>query len=154
MSHVVSIKTEVFDLECFAKACKDLGLNYDPAGKNVRWYGKWMDDYSREDAAYKLGIKPEQYGTSDGGVVSVNGSAYDIGLIKNKETGGFKMYFDFFGHNGKTIQTAIGVNGEKLIQGYATHKVTKSMQALRSQGYVVKAPERVGEKIVIRAVSA
>ena len=134
MSHVVSIKTEVRDLEAVKKACAELGLTFKQGQKTIRWFGKWVNDYNAEDAAYKLGIKPEQYGTCDH-AIEVPGSDYDVGLLRNPETGGYRLYFDFWGSNGAAIQTAIGKNGEKLLQYYAAQKV--AMEA-KMKGYFVQ----------------
>ena len=122
MSHVVSIKTEFTDLAALKAACAELGLTFHEGQKTIRWFGRWVNDYSREDAAYKLGIKPELYGTCDH-AVSVPGCNYDIGFIKNPQTGGYRLYFDFWGE-GKKIQQALGVNGQKLLQYYNAHKTT------------------------------
>lgn len=120
MSHVVSIKTEFKSILALKAACDELGLTFKENQKTIRWFGQWVNDYSREDAAYKLGIKPEQYGTCDH-AVEVPGSGYDIGFLRNPETGGYRLYFDFWGHNGTQIQNAIGKNGEKLLAYYNTH---------------------------------
>jgi hypothetical protein len=141
-SHVVSIKTEFRDLEAVKRACKELGLVFKENQKTIRWYGKFMNDYDGEDAAYKLGIKPEQYGTCDH-AIEVPNSDYDVGLLRNPETKGYKLYFDFWGSHGKAIQEAIGKNGEKLLQYYAAAKV--QMEA-KLKGYLVQR-KPVGDKI-------
>lgn len=132
MSHVVSIKTELKDLEAVQAACKELGLVFHAGQKSIRWYGSWMNDYDGEDAAYKLGIKPEEYGKCDH-AISLPGCGYDIGLLMNKATGGYRLYFDYYGE-GHKIQAALGANGQKLLQYYAANKAT--MEA-RRKGYIV-----------------
>lgn len=122
MSHVVSIKTELKDLAAVQSACAELGLVFKQNQKYIRWYGKWMNDYDAADAAYKLGIKPEQYGTCDH-AIELPGCDYDIGLLRNPVTGGYRLYFDFYGE-GKKIQKALGDNGQKLLQHYAACKAT------------------------------
>jgi hypothetical protein len=134
MSHVVSIKTELRDIEAVKKACAELGLVFKENQKTIRWFGQWVNDYSAEDAAYKLGIKTEQYGTCDH-AIEVPGSDYDVGLLQNPDTGGYRLYFDFFGQHGHRIQEAIGQNGQKLLQYYAAHKV--AMEA-KMKGYFVQ----------------
>jgi len=128
MSHVVAIKTELTDLAAVKAACKELGLVFKEGQKTIRWFGEWMNDYAAADAAYKLGIKPEQYGTADH-AIEVPGSGYDVGLLRNPETGGYKIYFDFFGQDGAKIQKAIGEGGEKLLQRYAVIKTENTAKA-------------------------
>lgn len=139
MSHVVSIKTELTDLAAVQAACAELGLVFHENKNRIRWFGKWMNDYSGADAAYKLGIKPEQYGTADH-VIEVPGCRYDIGLLKNPETGGYKLYFDYFGE-GQKIQAALGNNGQKLLQYYAAHKATIEC---KKKGWLVKRTQENG----------
>ncbi len=142
MSHVVSIKTELRDLKAVKAACAELGLVFKENQKTIRWYGRWVNDYDADDAAYKLGIKTEQYGTCDH-AIEVPGSGYDVGLLRNPATGGYRLYFDFYGHDGRTIQNVIGKNGETFLQYYAAHKV-----ALESKlkGYMVQR-KKVGHNL-------
>jgi hypothetical protein len=133
MSHVVAIKTELKDLEAVKLACEEMGLTFKENQKSIRWFGQWVNDYSAADAAYKLGIDTKDYGKCDH-AISVPGSNYDVGLLHNAETGGYKIYFDFYGTNGKQIQKAIGVGGERLLQLYGVHKATIEAQKC---GYLV-----------------
>jgi hypothetical protein len=134
MSHVVSIQTQVHDLNAVKAACQELGLTFKENQKTIRWYGKWVDDYSRDDAAYKLGIPTDKYGTSDH-AIEVPGSSYDVGLLKDEKTGGYRLYFDFYANNGKVIQEAIGQNGQKFIQYYAAHKIAMESKL---KGYFIQ----------------
>ena len=142
MSHVVSIKTEFRDLKAVQAACAELGMTFKENQKTIRWYGRWVNDYDAEDAAYKLGIEPKLYGTCDH-AIEVPGSDYDVGLLQNPVTKGYKLYFDFYSTHGKAIQAAIGKSGEKLLQYYAVHKL--AMEA-KLKGYMVQR-KPVGEKI-------
>lgn len=148
MSHVVSIKTELRDLAAVKAACAELGLLFKENQKTIRWFGKWVNDYSQEDAAYKLGIKTEQYGTCDH-AIEVPGSGYDIGLLHNPETDGYKLYFDFYGNHGHRIQAAIGKNGEKFLSYYAACKI-EAEAALK--GWYTER-EIVGENIKINVTN-
>src|ERR1039458_8209022 len=134
MSHLVSIKTELRDIEAVKRACKDLGLVFKENQRTIRWYGRFLADYDGEDAAFKLGIDPKDYGTCSH-AIEVPGSNYDIGLIRNPATNGYRIYFDFYGSHGAAIQAEIGHNGEKLLQYYAAAKV--SMEA-KLKGYLVQ----------------
>lgn len=63
MSHVVAIEIEVKDLAALEMAAeRACGL---VAVRTVEfdWWGRWFDDYHGEDAAYRKGFDPEQYGT-------------------------------------------------------------------------------------------
>lgn len=133
MSHVVSIKTELKDIAAVKAACAELGLTFRENQKTIRWFGKWVNDYDAEDAAYKLGITTDQYGKCDH-AIEVPGCNYDIGLIHNPATNGYKLYFDFYGE-GRKIQHALGDNGQKLLQYYAVHKTT--IEA-RRKGWIVQ----------------
>jgi len=133
MSHVVSIKTELRDLDAVKAACQELGLTFRENHKTISWYGEWVNDYDAEDAAYKLGITPDQYGKCDH-AIEVPGSLYTVGLLRNPATGGYRIYFDFYGKEGRRIQEVLGKNGQKLLQYYAAHKA--AMEA-RRKGYIV-----------------
>lgn len=119
MSHVVAIKTEVFSLEAVKRACKVLGLTFHENQKTIRWFGRWVNDYDAADAAYRLGIQPEDYGKSDH-AISVPGSDYDVALLKNPATGGYKIYFDFWGGHGHRLMEVMGgQSGDRFVQEYA-----------------------------------
>lgn len=149
MSHVVSIKTELLDLAAVKAACLELGLQFKENQQTIRWYGKWMNDYDGENAAYKLGIKTSDYGTC-AHAISVPGSSYDIGLLKNPETGGYKLYFDYFGHNGRQIQEVIGQSGQKFLQIYSAHKLTA---ASKKMGWMVNRQHQTNGDIKLEVIS-
>lgn len=117
MSHVVAGKQEVKDLDCFEQACKNLGLTFVRNQKTFEWFGQWMNDYAAKDAAYNLGIDPNQYGKCEH-AVKVPGSSYEIGLIRNNE-GRLLPVFDFWGSNGRAIQDRVGQTANLLMQEYA-----------------------------------
>lgn len=125
MSHVVSIKTELRDLAAVRAACAELGLTFKEGQKTIRCIGAWRGNDS--------GIAKELLGTSDH-AIEVPGSNYDIGLLLNPQTGGYRMYFDDWGHNGKAIQAALGKNGETLLKYYASNK---TMIEAKKKGWLV-----------------
>lgn len=139
MSHVVSFAIEITDIDAAKKACAELGLVFKEGQKSYKWYGRWVNDYDAADAAYKFGIDPKDYGKCDH-AIQVPGSNYEIGLIRNPATGGYKVIFDFYGQNGKIIQAAIGQNGEKLIQYYG---LNKAQSALAEKG--LKTQRQTGQ---------
>jgi hypothetical protein len=61
LSHVVAINLEIKDtaaLDRAAEACGMVAVQTD----EFAWWGRWQQDYSGEDAAYRRGISPEEYG--------------------------------------------------------------------------------------------
>lgn len=145
MSHVVAIQTEFKDLPAIQAACKELGLTFKHGQKTFRWFGRWMNDYDAKNAAYNLGIKPEDYGKCEH-AIEVPGSGYDIGLVKNAATGAYKAVFDFYG-TGRVIQDKVGAGCEKLVQRYALCK----MEAMAKQkGHVTQREQGKDGKIVLR----
>jgi hypothetical protein len=129
MSHVATVNLEVTDIKALQLACKELGLEFVEGAKTFAWFGRWVDDYSAKDAAYKNGIKPEEYGTCDH-KIKVKGCTYEIG-VKHVGDGKYVCYYDFFGP-GKAIRNMLGQNLGKLKQFYGVNKV--EMQA-KSKGY-------------------
>lgn len=85
--------------------------------KKYAWFGKWVGDYSKEDAAYKLGIDPEDYGKCEH-AIRVEGSSYEIGVMKRKDGNGYSLVWDFFA-TGRNINKVIGDGAEKLMTEYS-----------------------------------
>lgn len=114
MSHVVSSETEIPDsqLDTLIEACKALGLEFIKGQTSYKWYGKWVNDYSADDAAYKNGIKPEDYGKCVH-AIRLPGCEYEIGVYRHPETGNLRLIYDFFGC-GRKLQAVVGKNSEIL----------------------------------------
>ncbi len=123
MSHLVAIKTEVKDLEAVALAAVELGGELVTTVKRGRWYGQWVNDYAASDAAYRQGIPTDQYGRCDA-VIRFPGIDYDVMLMKNPETGGYKVYWDFYGPGAQIEAKVGGRNAERLLQLYGVNKAT------------------------------
>jgi hypothetical protein len=119
MSHVAAIKTEITDLEALKRACGELGLTFMEGQTNYAWYGHWVGDYHGEDAAYKQGIDPSQYGKC-AHAIKVPGSGYEIGVVK-LPNGNYTLIYDFFGP-GRKIMESLGKGCEKLVQHYGLNK--------------------------------
>ena len=133
MSHVSYIDLQVSDLNALAKAAEACGLKLVRDQTSIRWYGSWQRDYHDDDAAYKHGIAPDQYGKCAHAIVIPGlekGDAYDIGILDNGD-GTYKIYYDHWGPGGKLIEL-IGRNGEKLKQHYVK-EVT--CQVLKKKGF-------------------
>jgi hypothetical protein len=113
MSHVVSIETELRDLEAVKSACKRLGFAFKENQTTFRWYGRWVDDYHQEDAAYRHGIKPEEYGKC-AHAIAIPGAEYEIGLVKHEDH--HRLVFDFID---RKLNQAIGGKGAgRFLQTY------------------------------------
>lgn len=114
MSHVVASETEIPEaqLQTLIEACKHFGLEFIKGQTTYKWYGRFMDDYDRDDAAYKNGIKPEDYGKCVH-AIRLPGCAYEIGVYKHPQTGNLRLIYDFFGE-GRKIDALIGKRCEKL----------------------------------------
>lgn len=123
MSHVEKAKCEIMDLEMLehvlAKECPELELVRDK--KTYKWFGRWVNDYHGENAAYRQGVDTADYGKCDHVVRFKNQRAneYEIGLVKNKDGKGYSMVYDFFG-SGSRYSNKFGKQLGKIIQPYAT----------------------------------
>lgn len=131
MSHVSTLAKEVKSLAAIEAVCKEKGWTFKRDQKTWKWYGQWVNDYSAADAAYRNGITPEEYGKCDH-AIGVPGTDWEIGLVKNKETGGYRLVYDFFGSKGRPLQEAIGKDGSKLLQPYG---VAVAKLTAKSKGY-------------------
>jgi len=120
MSHVETIELQVKDLEALKAACKENGWTFLEGQKTFKWYGRWVNDFHGETAAYKHGIKPEDYGKCDH-AISVPGASYEIGLVKKGSA--YQVVFDAWGGGG--LPKKIGSGAEKLKQSYALAVVQK-----------------------------
>ena len=125
MSHVVASGVIITDIDCLrAAVAKVKGLKWKENQKSWKWYGTWVNDYNKADAAYKLGIDTRDYGKCDH-AISVDGSDYEIGIMKRTDGKGWSPVFDFFGSNGHRIQAVVGDGCEKLMVEYQREYVTR-----------------------------
>lgn len=151
MSHVTTIDLLIKDLDALEKACAPLGLELRRGQKTFRWYGKWMNDYGAEDAAYKHGIAAKDYGKCDHAIaVKGNNHAYEIGLIKREDGKGYSLAWDFFaggyGLCEKVSYSGAGAkDADKLKDWYAAEVAAKQM---RLQGFAVKSEQKNGKVLV------
>lgn len=147
MSHVAKVNIEVKSLDALRKAAKNLGLEWKENQTTYKWYGKWVNDYGKEDAAYHHGIKPEDYGKNAVHAISVpgNDSAYEIGVVRRTDSDGnplegYTLVWDFFA-NGYGMMDYVGDKGcGKLVAQYS-REVMLEQAAL--QGYA--ASETIDE---------
>lgn len=125
MSHVVKVELEVTDLQALEAGCKALGLTLDRANLNWNWYGRWMNDYGAEDAAYVHGIKPDRYGKADTAVIRVPGAQYDIGVYKVPgQEGKYCLIYDYW-NGGYGIENKLGKALPDLNKAYGAEVYKK-----------------------------
>src|SRR5690606_3373765 len=87
--------------------------------RNWRWFGKWVNDYHEEDAAYRR-VNPKEFGKCQH-AISIPGDnhAYEIGVIQDPEDpNAFRLLFDFYGQQGRKIEKIVGKQALKLAQYY------------------------------------
>ncbi len=137
MSHIVKIATEIRDVEAIKLACAELGLVFKENQKTYKWWGESVGDYPLPE-----GITKDELGTCEH-AIGVNGTPWEIGLMRNKQTNGLRIVFDFYGHQGAPLMAAIGKGGEKLLQMYGVHKAT--IEA-KKRGLLVSRAQ-LGQKI-------
>ena len=130
MSHVVTIELEVKDLEALAKAARDLGAELVRDQKTFRWYGRWMNDYSADNAAYRQGISPKDYGKCDH-IIRHPKCSYDVGLIR-QSNGSYRVVADEWQAGG--LASVFGQGMQKLKQRYG---VAVAARTMRKQGWQV-----------------
>lgn len=129
MSHVVSIKTELHDIEAIKRTCKELGLEFKENQKTYKWWGYSVGDYPLPD-----GFTKDMLGKCEH-AIGVPGTDWEIGLARPNNGKGLRMLFDFFGSSGQPILNAIGgQSASKFMQLYAVHKAT--IEA-RKRGFTV-----------------
>ena len=149
MSHVSCIDVEIKDLAALKQVAKELGLEFVEGQKTYKWYGQWVKDYNANDAAYKHGIAPENYGKC-AHVLRIPGNqqAYEVGVVE-LPNGSYKLVWDFWA-GGYGLRDKIGTKGEKLVQGYSKEVACKT---LAKKGLKVKSVEKLATgqlKVILR----
>jgi hypothetical protein len=132
MSHVARVEMEVQDLAALKAAVKAAGLEWKEGQKKFKWYGSWQNDYNASNAAYRQGIKTEDYGKCEH-AIGVPGSkeAYEIGVCKNPKGTGHVLVWDFW-QGGYGLQALAGDGCSNVVKGYVAEVAKKKMVA---QGY-------------------
>lgn len=131
MSHVVTVKIEIQDLEAVEAACARLGWHWRPNQKTYAWYGRWLKDYHGNDAAYKNGFDPEQFGKCEH-AIGVPKARYEIGLIR--QGAAYTLLWDNYATGG--LQNLTQENG---LQGFlAAYAAEKAKLTAKRQGFKVR----------------
>lgn len=126
MSHVASVQLVIKDLGALAQAAEKLGMELVLGQTNYKWYGRWVNDYDAQDAAYRQGLKTEDYGKCEHVVrVKGNPSAYEIGVVKNPDGDGYRLVWDFYGGCGQALLAKAGPNCGWLADEYGAAVATK-----------------------------
>lgn len=108
MSHVVAVDCRITDIDALRRACETLGLEFREGQTTYRWYGRWENDYAAEDAAYKLGIRPETYGQCRHAIaIPGDDRSYEIGVVERSD-GTYALVLDFYGSNGARTAQMVG----------------------------------------------
>ena len=146
MSHVASVEIEIKDFEALKAACKTLGLEFRKGQKTFKWYGQWVGDYSGNDAAYKNGIDPKDYGKCEHAIgIPGNTQAYEIGVIQ--KDGKYSLIYDFW-QGGYGIEKVAGKGCKNLINQYAKEVAISKVKKL---GYTVTEKTNADGEIEIEA---
>lgn len=160
MSHVSCgkgrIRDHVTDLQALKLACHELGLELCLGQAEYKWFGNWVNDYSRDDAAYKNGVKPEDYGKCTHAIRvkwtpeeeiqygrHPNERPYEAGLVK-MEDGSFAVVFDHWsaGKGAKKLAQLLGWDGKdctKLMTQTTRYKI--ALTAAQKDGHRIKEVE-------------
>lgn len=129
MSHVSKIEVVIQDLEALAEAAESCGCELVLNKHTYKWYGRWVNDYNAQDAAYHHGISTKDYGKNCEHVIRVKGdsNAYEVGVYKNPNGEGYVLVYDFFA-GGQGLEKHIGKHASKLEQQYKSSAVTREMK--------------------------
>jgi len=135
ISHIATINVTFIDLDAVKIMAEQLGLEFVEGAKEYNWYKNWLNDYAAENAAYRHGVKPEDYGKCEHKLrVPGQPDAYEVGFVKNPNGAGYIAVYDLYGPQGKTLTDRIGKDGEKMKCQYVEAAATR--QLIR-QGYQV-----------------
>lgn len=145
MSHVTVIDIEIKDLAALRKACADLGLEFREGQTTFKWYGRQMGDYPIPDGYTKADMGKCEHAIG----IPNNKDAYEVGVVKNRKTGGWHLMWDFFA-GGKGLQAAVGNNCGKLTQEYAKHVALKECYKLKGMGFhQTQQKNAAGEHVIL-----
>jgi len=139
MSHVASVKTVVKDLDILEKACQAIGLELVRNKHTFKWYGTWVNDYNGQNAAYRNGIDPKEYGKCEHAIRVKGGNkeTYEIGVVKNKDEEGYSLVYDFW-QGGFGLEKVAGKDLTILQKEY--NKMV-AVDQLTNLGYMVEVEE-------------
>lgn len=135
MSHVTTKELFIDDLEALDQACQNIGtIELVRNQTTYKWYGQWVKDYHADDAAYKNGIDPKDYGKCEHAIrVKGNGNAYEVGVVRDNK-GKLRLVWDLWA-GGRGLEAAIGKDASVLRSEY---NVQVGMKEMRKKGFRVE----------------
>lgn len=139
MSHVATVQIEIKDLASLQKACEELGLVFHENKTSFKWYGRWVNDYSAQDAAYRNGIDPKDYGKCKHAIGLKSGQGYEIGVVE--KNGHYVLVYDNW-QGGQGLEKVTGKGLTKLTQGYVKQVTRKQ---LLMKGYTAGAVKTMAD---------
>lgn len=123
MSHFTRHECKLDDMEAIKEACKELGVTLSEGKARVQGY------YGAHGS-----IEADR-------VITVPGTHYQVGLVKNEKTGNYDLVYD--GYDG-TIEAKLGKGCHKLIQSATFHKIARPA---RLKGFFITKKETNTGKI-------
>ena len=124
MSHIVSIATVLKDLDAVKATCLELGLTFKQDQHTYQWWGTSVGDYP-----LPTGFTKQDLGKCDH-AIGIPGTTWEVGVVRRRKADGtldegYTLLFDFYGHQGQPILTALGgQTADKFVQLYAVNKAT------------------------------
>ena len=149
MSHVVTVDLSIEDsvdgLAALEAAAARLGMEFRRGQRTFAWYGRWLSDYHAQDAAYKHGIDPADYGTCEHALaLPGRPGAYEVGIVRAGD-GSLRVVFDFWDGS---LRPVIGDSAGKLKQAYGLERARITARRLNYRVEEIAGP---GEAITLIA---
>jgi hypothetical protein len=152
LSHVATCDLVVKDLDALERAAESLGLQLVRGQKTYRWVEKWYDDYHAQNAAYRHGIRPEDYGKNAEHAIVVPGvKTHEIGVVRRPDGKGFMLIWDFAGGYELCKRIARGADladADRLRQAYAVEVARGT--AIKQRQQVISTQTLVDGRVKIR----
>ena len=134
MSHVASVELVINDIPSLKKACENIPeLTFMEGQTTHEWYGNFLAD-SDVGRATAQEFDAATFGTCEH-AIKVEGSSYEIGVVKNPTGSGYRLIYDQWGSGGKAIADKCG--GEGLAKIKTEYGAVRTTRHLQRQGYRV-----------------
>lgn len=145
MSHVIAMKLEVQDLDALAAACEAVNCELVRGQETFRWFGSWVNDYHAENAAYRNGFDPKNYGKCVHAIRCKGMNAYEIGVCENPNGEGFTLVYDNW-MGGIGLEARVGKQGCNLLQNYT---LQASINLYSSMGFMMETVRQENGEIQV-----
>lgn len=127
MSHLANVELTVTDLDALQHAVAQTdGLTWCEGQQSYKWYGRWMDDFHGTNAAVDNGFDASTFGKSEH-AIKVDGSEYEIGVVKNPTGNGYRLLYDNYA-SGRKIAERYGTGLETIKNSYAERVAVRQLQ--------------------------